>query len=54
MDAQSQYERCQGLILLGYVTEVADLWLQTPVPFVLHEKGMFVKESVYSISTPKK
>jgi hypothetical protein len=34
----------KGVLLLSDVTEVLDLWLQTPVPFVLHQEGMLVEE----------
>lgn len=38
-------EKC---CLLGDVTEVLDLGLQTPVPLVFHQEGVFVEVSVDS------
>jgi hypothetical protein len=39
-----------GLFILGDVTEVADLGLQTPVPLVLGEQGVLVEEAICQVS----
>lgn len=39
-----------GLCILGNVTEVADLRLQTPVPLVFGKEGVLVEEAVCHVS----
>lgn len=39
-----------GLNVLGNVAEVLDLWLQTPVPFVLLQELMLVEKSGQFVS----
>jgi hypothetical protein len=37
--------------LLGDVTEILDLGLQTPVPFILHQQRMLVEVSVAKLAS---
>jgi hypothetical protein len=36
--------------ILGDVTEVLDIWLQPPVPFVLHQERVLVEEPNHTTS----